>query len=129
MAKPIPTIDETKALNKPSRKVSEGDIITGDTPEAARANTVNRKLRAKLNGEAAVLKDKFKQPGDKRAIVENYLANFPAEEKKLLLKILKQEFKLNPTKLTRDVELADGWQDGGYPYKYLMSRTNYDAIK
>jgi len=129
MAKPTPTIDEIKALNKPPRKVSEGDIITGDTPEAARANTVNRKLRAKLNGEAAVLKDKFKQPGDKRAIVENYLANFPAEEKKLLLKILKQEFKLNPTKLTRDVELADGWQDGGYPYKYLMSRKNYEFQK
>lgn len=129
MAKPTPTIDETKALNTPPRKVSEGDIITGDTPEAARANTVNRKLRAKLNSEAAVLKDKFKQPGDKRAIVENYLANFPAEEKKLLLKILKQEFKLNPSKLTRDVELADGWQDGGYPYKYLMSRKNYEFQK
>jgi polyphosphate kinase 2 len=129
MAKLIPTINETKALNQPPRKVSDGDIITGDTPAAARANTVNRKLRAKLNSEAAVLKGKFKQPGDKRAIVENYLANFPAEEKQLLLKILKQELKLHPSKLTRDAELSDGWQDGAYPYKYLMSRKNYEFQK
>jgi polyphosphate kinase len=129
MAKSAPSINETKALNKPSRKVADGDIITGDTPAAARANTVNRRLRAKLNSEAAALKDKFKQPGDKRAIVENYLANFPAEEKQLLLKILKQELKQNPAKVARDSELADGWQDGIYPYKYLMARKNYEFQK
>jgi len=74
MAKSTSAIKEIKVLNQPPRRVSDGDIITGDTPTAARANTVNRKLRAKLNSEAAVLKDQFKQPGDKRAIVENYLA-------------------------------------------------------
>ena len=116
--KKTPIISEEQALKHQSRKTSSGDIITGDTPNEARANTVNRKMRAKLNSEAAALKDKFKQPGNKRAIVENYLANFPSEEKKLLLKILKEEFKLNPTKISRDAELADGWQDGGYPYKY-----------
>ena len=129
MAKSTPLINEIKALNNPPRKVSDGDIITGVTPAAARANTVNRRLRAKLNSEAAVLKDKFKQPGDKRAIVENYLANFPTEEKQLLLKILKQELRLNPSKIARDAELAEGWQDGAYPYKYLMSRKNYEFQK
>ena len=127
--KKTPIISEEQALKHQSRKTSSGDIITGDTPDEARANTVNRKMRAKLNSEAAALKDKFKQPGNKRAIVENYLANFPSEEKKLLLKILKEEFKLNPTKISRDAELADGWQDGGYPYKYLMSRKNYEFQK
>ncbi len=127
--KKTPIISEEQALKHQSRKTSSGDIITGDTPNEARANTVNRKMRAKLNSEAAALKDKFKQPGNKRAIVENYLANFPSEEKKLLLKILKEEFKLNPTKISRDAELADGWQEGGYPYKYLMSRKNYEFQK
>jgi len=127
--KKTPIISEEQALKHQSRKASTGDIISGVTPEEARAATVNRKMRAKLNSEAAALKDKFKQPGDKRAIVQNYLANFPSEEKKLLLKILKEEFKLNPTKLSRDTELAEGWQDGGYPYKYLMSRKNYEFQK
>ncbi|MCE2895032.1 MAG: polyphosphate kinase 2 [Flammeovirgaceae bacterium] len=129
MAKSTSAINETKALNQPPRKVSDGDVITGDTPTKARAKTVNRKLRAKLNSEAAVLKDKFKQPGNKRAIVENYLTNFPAGEKQLLLKILKQELKQDSAKTARDTELADGWQDGIYPYKYLMSRKNYEFQK
>ncbi len=47
----------------------------------------------------------------------------------MLLKILKKEFKINVARLTRDNELADGWQDGGYPYKYLMSRKNYEFQK
>lgn len=129
MAKSAPQISETKALKQKPRKVSAGDIITGDTPTAARANTVNKRLRAKLNSEAAVLNDKARQPGNKNEIVRNYLANFPSEEKKLLLKILKEEFKLNPSKLSRDSELADGWQDGQYPYRYLMSRKNYEFQK
>lgn len=116
-------------MKQKPRKVSAGDIITGDTPTAARANTVNKRLRAKLNSEAAVLNDKARQPGNKNEIVRNYLANFPSEEKKLLLKILKEEFKLNPSKLSRDSELADGWQDGQYPYRYLMSRKNYEFQK
>ncbi len=129
MAKSTPEISEAKALKAKPRKVSAGDIITGDTATAARANTVNRRLRAKLNSEAAVLNDKAKQPGNKREIVQNYLANFPPEEKKLLLKILKEEFRLNPSKIGRDTELTEGWQDGAYPYKYLMSRKNYEFQK
>ncbi|MEK6782250.1 MAG: polyphosphate kinase 2 [Bacteroidota bacterium] len=129
MAKSIPTISETKALKHQSREVSAGDIITGDTPAAARAHTVNRKLRAKLNSEAAVLNNKVKQAGNKRETVETYLANFPSEEKKLLLKILKEEFKNNPDKFASDAELAEGWQDGLYPYRYLMSRKNYEFQK
>jgi len=57
MAKKTPIVSEVKALKHTSRKASTGDIITGDTPEAARAHTVNRRLRAKLNSEAAALKN------------------------------------------------------------------------
>jgi polyphosphate kinase 2 len=28
-----------------------------------------------------------------------------------------------------DAELADGWRDGGYPYKHLLSRKNYERQK
>lgn len=129
MAKKKIQISETVALNHKSRKADDGDIITGDSPEEARAHTVNRRLRAKLNAETAALKNKFEQDGDKRDIVKTYLANFPHEEKKLLLKLLKEEFSLKPSRLTRDAELAENWQDGAYPYKYLMSRKNYEFQK
>lgn len=129
MAKKKPSISETLALNHTSRKTSDGDIITGNTPDEARAQTVNRRLRAKLNSEVAALKNKFEQDGDKRDIVKTYLSNFPQEEKKLLLKLLKEEMSIKPSRLVRDTELSEGWQDGAYPYKYLMSRKNYEFQK
>ena len=129
MAIKTPIISEEKALKQPARKADSGDVIAGDTPTEARANTVNRRLRAKLNNKAAELKNIIEQPGNKKANIEGYLANIPSKEKKLLLKILKKEFKINVARLTRDNELADGWQDGGYPYKYLMSRKNYEFQK
>lgn len=122
-------ISESVALKSRPRKADEGDIITGDTPAEARANTVNRRIRAKLNAETAALKNKFEQEGDKRDIVKTYLANFPQEEKKLLLKLLKEETALKPSRAARDSELNDEWQNGGYPYKYLMSRKNYEFQK
>lgn len=129
MAKKKTRISETVALQHNSRKVSEGDIITGNTPDEARVNTVNRRLRAKLSSETAALKNKFAQKGNKNDIVKTYLANFPSTEKKLLLKLLKEEMRVNASRLTRDTELADGWQDGVYPYKNLMSRKNYEFQK
>jgi polyphosphate kinase 2 len=122
-------ISESLALKSKSRKASEGDIITGSTPTEARARTVNRRIRAKLSAETAALKNKFEQNGDKRDIVKTYLANFPNEEKKLLLKLLKEETAIKPSRLVRDNELTDGWQNGGFPYKYLMSRKNYEFQK
>jgi len=123
------TISEAVALKPRSRKVNEGDIITGDTPVEARAQSVNRRIRAKLNAETAALKNKFEQDGDKQDIVKTYLANFPHEEKKLLLRLLKEEAAIKPSRLTRDNTLSDEWQNGGYPYKYLMSRKNYEFQK
>ncbi|MDO5651990.1 MAG: polyphosphate kinase 2 [Moraxella sp.] len=39
---------------------------------------------------------------------------------------LKQEIRGNKSK---DTELNPNWRDGGYPYKYRMSRKNYEAQK
>jgi len=129
MAKKKTRISEQVALRDKSRKVNDGDIITGDTPDEARAHTVNRRLRAKLSSETAALKNKFEQKGDKRDIVKTYLSNFPSSEKKLLLKLLKEEIRVNSQRMQRDTELAEGWQDGAYPYKNLMSRKNYEFQK
>lgn len=129
MKKQKDQISEEIALNHKSRETAAGDVISGETPDAARVQTVNRRIRAKLNAKTAVLKNKFEQKGDKRDIVKTYLENFPQEEKKLLLKLLKEELSIKPSRLVRDNELTEGWQDGAYPYKYLMSRKNYEFQK
>lgn len=132
MARRKIVISEEEALSqKAARLAVDGDIITGDTPEVARALTVNRKIRKRLNKEAVVLDDKIKNSKEnKREVAVNYLQNYPAEERKHLLKILLEEQGDLKTKVHPDFELINGWQeDGKYQYKYLMSRKNYEYQK
>lgn len=132
MARRKIVISEEEALSpKAARLAVDGDIITGDTPEVARALTVNRKIRKKLSNEAVVLEDKIKNTKEnKREVAVNYLQNYPAEERKHLLKILLEEQGDLKTKVHPDFELINGWQeDGKYQYKYLMSRKNYEYQK
>ena len=132
MARRKIVISEEEALSpKAARLAVDGDIITGDTPEVARALTVNRKIRKKLSNEAVVLEDKIKNTKEnKREVAVNYLQNYPAEERKHLLKILLEEQGDLKTKVHPDFELINGWQeDGKYPYKYLMSRKSYEYQK
>ncbi|MBK9992686.1 MAG: polyphosphate kinase 2 [Saprospiraceae bacterium] len=131
MAKGKLSSTEQKVLKPKVRKVSQGDIIEGKNPEEKRQNTVNQKIKAKLNSEAAALKDKIVKPKQlKREQAENYLKNFPEEERKTILEILmKENGDLISKKRHPDDELNENWRDGEYPYKNLMSRKNYEFQK
>ncbi len=134
MAKKRILVNETAALkNTASKPMVNGDVVGGETLSEAKALTVNRKIRKKINHEAVALKDKIEHATeeDKRAVAENYLSNFPAEERKLMLQILIEESKKNGKgyKIHPDEELSKDWRNGGYPYKNLMSRKNYEAQK
>ncbi len=123
-------VNKRTILKPRTRKVKEGDIVEGDTPEEARNNTVQKKIQAKLNSEAAALKDKINSTEDKKANAENYLNGFPEEERKYLLEILLAENNNNSRiKVHPDDELVKNWRDGEYPYKNLMSRKNYEFQK
>ncbi|HPI53708.1 MAG TPA: polyphosphate kinase 2 [Chitinophagaceae bacterium] len=128
------TISEKAALKTRIRKVAEGDVITGTTKEEARAHTVNRKIRAKLTSEAAVLKDKLNHAATEKLaneLSQNYLQNYSKEERKHLLEILLKEEADGNLKFKRhpDDILSDDRRNGGYPYKNLMSRKNYEFQK
>lgn len=131
MAKGKLSSTEQKVLKPKVRKVSQGDIIEGKNAEEKRQNTVNQKIRAKLNSEAAALQDKIVKPKQlKREQAENYLKNFPEEERKTILEILmKENGDLISKKRHPDDELNENWRDGEYPYKNLMSRKNYEFQK
>ncbi|MBK8736895.1 MAG: polyphosphate kinase 2 [Saprospiraceae bacterium] len=120
-----------KVQQQKVRRVAEGDIIDGKNPEEKRQNTVNQKIKAKLNSEAAALQDKIVKPKQlKREQAENYLKNFPEEERKTILEILmKENGDLISKKRHPDDELNENWRDGEYPYKNLMSRKNYEFQK
>ena len=132
MAKKRTIVNEEEALKTPTKPVTEGDVVGGETTTEARAKTVNRKIRAKINSEAVTLNDKIESTEtDKKAVAENYLRNFPKEERQLLLKVLLEESDIGKArkKIHPDDQLAGDWRDGGYPYKNLMSRKNYELQK
>ncbi|MGB3130389.1 MAG: hypothetical protein WBB26_01840, partial [Saprospiraceae bacterium] len=131
MAKRKVSSNGQKVQQQKVRRVAEGDIIDGKNPEEKRQNTVNQKIKAKLNSEAAALQDKIVKPKQlKREQAENYLKNFPEEERKTILEILmKENGDLISKKRHPDDELNENWRDGEYPYKNLMSRKNYEFQK
>lgn len=121
--------DKTILENKAPRPVSKGDVISGNNEEETKANTVNRKIRAKIGAESASLDRRLKGNKNLKQVAKDYLENFPEEEKELILELLKQEIAEKPAKVHPDDELVENWQDGGYPYKNLMSRKNYEKQK
>lgn len=133
MAKKKKQIDELEALKSITREVEQGDITGGDSPAEARINSVNRRIRAKINKEASALNDIIdRTDDDKMRIAKEYLMSFPPGERELILKTLLEEVTEPSGKERRalsDNELSREWRNGGYPYKNLMSRKNYEAQK
>lgn len=125
------TISEREALKTTTKAVSSGDVTGGHNIEEARSKAVNQKIGAKINSEAVVLDHKIKsKKRNKLALIENYLRNFPDEERAFLLEILAKEYGDNKRKKRHpDKVLSNDWYKGGYPYKNLMSRKNYEAQK
>ena len=78
MGKKKTRISEQEAMKTVTRLVAEGDIKGGETPSEARAETVKKRIRAKINQEATALNDIMANaPDDKRLIAESYLRSFP----------------------------------------------------
>lgn len=118
-----------------AREVTAGDTQTGGTPEQTRDNTVMDSQRAHINAEAAAftadLVGTDKAARNQRAKL--LLEGMAADDRRELLQLLREE-KLRADNLRHpetdpDYKLQDNWQDGGYPYKYLMSRRNYEFQK
>lgn len=124
------TISERAALNGLKTKtMEEGDIVKGEKPAEIRANTVNRKIRSKLMHEYSSIKDILANSKTPKEDIDIYLKNFSKSEQKVIYDLLKRDHADTKKKKHPDDELADDWRDGGYPYKNLMSRKNYEKQK
>lgn len=126
------TIDTKTALNNKSRKVSEGDVFGGETELEAKVNTVNRKIGSKLTKEAVVLDARLNSSSaaEKKEVANEYLRNYSKQEKKEILELLLKEDGLKGIlRRNPDEILSEDWRNGGYPYKNLMSRKNYEKQK
>jgi len=57
------------------------------------------------------------------------LAGASPDERRNLLRALKARVRDDAVPNGADIELAKGWREGGYPYRYRLSRKAYEAQK
>lgn len=112
-----------------TRKTTSGDVTPGRTASGKKRNTVNQRIGARIEKETVILNDKLNTATDKASAAQHFLENYSRSERAALLKQLLQENDEIQPKLHPDDELATDWQHGGYPYRNLMSRKNYEAQK
>ncbi|WP_159991219.1 polyphosphate kinase 2 [Pelistega ratti] len=114
-----------------SRHASEGDIATGNTKAQTRRNVVKNRVRARIDKESAAVVGVLDQETNSTN-VKNLLGGLSLDDKRALFKLLQEEKrKLESEKSDNpDNELVENWQEMGvYPYRYLMSRRNYEFQK
>lgn len=124
-----------KAIEPRSRKTIEGDTITGSTQAATRRNVVSHKVISKAELQAANLARELAHAEtsvDRHERANALLEILSPDDRNALLKVLREEKRRleSSSKKNPDLELVDDWQkEDVYPYKYLMSRRNYEFQK
>ncbi|NHC07967.1 polyphosphate kinase 2 [Azonexus fungiphilus] len=119
--KPDTPTTVTKPARRPRvarpRPAAGGDVPPVQTPAGIEGFTVHAAVDAAQEAKMAAMRD--------------ILANSPNEEGLVLLKSLlkQQRIAVNDGIANPDEELAKDWRDGGYPYKNLMQRGNYERQK
>jgi polyphosphate kinase 2 len=108
---------ERRRKGSPLRRVASGDVVAEATPQGFENDAVDRGLSSAATQHLQSMTD--------------IMSGLPPPEAEEVMKSLlrQQQARLGRVKLNSDEELAPGWRDGGYPYKNLMLRKNYEKDK
>jgi polyphosphate kinase 2 len=99
------------------RPVAAGDIGPLDSPAVIEAATVAENIAGAEGAQLSALQDVLK-------------GRAPKEAAALMRRLLEeQEARAREMPPSPDEELSPTWRSGGYPYKNLMSRKNYEKQK
>ena len=117
-----------------TRRAVDGDVIDGADAGSVGEIVVNEAVQAAQGAKVAALDDILARSQDSketarqlRAILEGAS---PDDAAALRRELLDGADALQRARLVKpDEELAADWRNGGYPYKNLMSRKNYEAQK
>ena len=139
---PAPAPSTSPAKKSPSRSPRPRRAQAGDTapslqPRQLERHAVQEKTDAAQQATSVALKDILAQipPGDtdtQLKTLETFMTGLSADDALALRNaLLSQENALpfNKQPVHPDDELARDWRHGGYPYKNLMSRRNYEREK
>ena len=126
----------TTTRRKPAtRGVTQGDIPPTLNEKAVEAFTVKQAISAAEESKVAAVKDIIAsiKPGDSEGLSKALAAIFdgasPDDAAMLRNALLQQPAFVSSRTQYPDEELASDWREGGYPYKNLLSRKNYEKQK
>lgn len=113
----VPNATPKKVSARPPRPVASGDVAPVLKPPAIEAYSVSAAVDGAQEAKMGAMRD--------------VIAGLSSEESVALLKgLLKQQGVVTgDLPVSPDEELARDWRDGGYPYKNLMQRRNYERQK
>ena len=130
------TAKKTRTARTPRpRRVSAGDVPPVMTEAALGDYVVERGLEAADARHVGALKDVLSGyiPGNTREVADTLAAILQGaspDESQVLRDALTQGVNASGgLSLTADEELSSDWRSGGYPYKNLMLRKNYERSK
>jgi polyphosphate kinase len=126
-----PTVHKRPAR---TRRASDGDVIEGGDAGALGQIVVSEAVAAARGAKVAALDDILARSKDSRETARQLRAILegasPDDAAALRRELLDGADALQRARLLKpDEELAADWRNGGYPYKNLMSRKNYEAQK
>ena len=131
------TAPPTRRRPAAPRKVEAGDTAATLTEAAIGRDRVARATTRTQTVAAMALSDVLARhaqgdagpPGEWLRELQALVKGASPDEVKALRKLLFEATPKAGTGIDPDQELAPGWRDGGYPYKNLMSRRNYESQK
>ncbi|HJV25515.1 MAG TPA: polyphosphate kinase 2 [Aromatoleum sp.] len=131
-----PRARKPRAANGQARKVAQGDVAPQLTEQAIEGFEVGKAVDAAQTAQAMAVADIMKDAaaagdiGTVARTLESILAGASPDDAAVLRKALQQgERVADRLPVAPDDELADGWRLGGYPYRNLMLRKNYEKQK
>ena len=120
------------ATPRPARRPASGDVAPSHTPGGIKSFVVKDRSAAARDSKIEAIHDivAHAKPGEGARLAQALTAVVegasPDDVEALKNALLQSEVAIDEHP---DEELAPGWRDGGYPYRRLMTRKNYEKQK
>ncbi len=118
-----------------ARPVNSGDVAPAHSPAGVESFEVGQAVAAAQNSKVVAMRDILSrtQGTDLKSVaktLEAIVAGASPDDVKMLRDTLfKDEVPADKLPVSPDDQLSDEWRTGGYPYKNLMTRKNYEKQK
>ena len=117
-----------------ARKTKSGDISPRLDAQGIESHKVSGAIEAKQQSRIGAFGDIIAHEGRGNAAeltrtIESLMAGLSDDEARALRKALLKPDGKGVRSLNPDEELSPDWRDGGYPYRNLMQRRNYEKQK